>query len=299
MLAKSVVELAMGRELDERGDHLAPARVGHTDDGGVDHRGVLAQDLFHLFGIHLLAAGVDARGASPQQLDAAVDPHPGAIAGRRVADTVDLAEHAHGRVGVVEVAEREAARDREHAVLTGAGHHVASVVGEDATLSFAANDVGTEAWSRVTVERVIIASEAPSVSTIVSPGIRSSNACLLAALNAMPDDTIARSDDRSSARTSSRSRVSMSGRAKVSPTMLITATRSHATSRQSSAASRRSSSRSTTVPPPLNVAVAMPSAVACTNGEAGRRVAARFPARIAVDGSGGSVPGRAASHPCR
>ncbi len=67
-------------------------------------------------------------------------------------------------------------------------------------MSFAANVVGTEALSRVTVERVIIASEAPSVSTIVSPGIRSSSACLLAALKAIPDDTMARSDDRSSAR---------------------------------------------------------------------------------------------------
>ncbi len=81
-------------------------------------------------------------------------------------------------------------------------------------MPFAANVVGIEASSRVTVERVIIASDAPSVSTMVSPGIRSSNACLLAALNAIPDDTIARSDDRSSARTSAWSRASTSGRAK-------------------------------------------------------------------------------------
>ena len=81
--------------------------------------------------------------------------------------------------------------------------------------------------------------------------------------------------------------------------MVSTSTRSRATVSQITSASSPWRSTSTTVPPPASAASAANSPVPCISGAAGKSVAARFPARAAAHGSGGSGTRGMRRHPER
>ena len=59
-------------DLHQRDHALAEPLVGHADHDAVEHARVLAQLGLDLLRVHLLAAGVDARRAAPEQPDGAV-----------------------------------------------------------------------------------------------------------------------------------------------------------------------------------------------------------------------------------
>ena len=72
--------------LDDGGDPLAPALVGHADDDGVEHGRVGLEGGLDLLGEDLLAAGVDAlRARGPSRRDGAVGLEDRHVAGQGVA----------------------------------------------------------------------------------------------------------------------------------------------------------------------------------------------------------------------
>ena len=75
---------APGCQLDDRGDGLAELLVGHADRDGVDDGLVGLEDLLDLLGVHLLAAGVDAHRAAPEEGERAVGLDRGVVAGHGV-----------------------------------------------------------------------------------------------------------------------------------------------------------------------------------------------------------------------
>ena len=95
---------------------ISPQRVvGHADDHAVEHVGCDAERELDLFGVDLLAAGVDARRAAAEQPDRAVGVDRRVVAGDRVAPAVDGAERRRRLLRVLVVAERDRAADAEHA----------------------------------------------------------------------------------------------------------------------------------------------------------------------------------------
>ena len=72
--SSSVGARARRASCDDGGDPLAPALVGHADDDDVEHVGVRLQRGLDLFGVDLLAAGVDAHRAAAEQRDACRRP---------------------------------------------------------------------------------------------------------------------------------------------------------------------------------------------------------------------------------
>ena len=92
------------------GDHaLTPPTIGHTHDDGVEHRRVALQRRLDLFGVHLLAAGVDGDRTPPEQRDRAVLLDAGVITRHRPPHTVDHRERGGGLLLVLVVAEGAAA----------------------------------------------------------------------------------------------------------------------------------------------------------------------------------------------
>ena len=108
-------------------------------------------------------------------------------------------------------------------------------------------------------------SDAPSESTMVSAGRRSSRPRFTSGLNSTPDDVIARNDERSH-RSGCAASASSSGRANTSPTMVSVCTCSRATASHTSSGSRPGRSTSTTVPPPASAASVANSPVPCISG---------------------------------
>ena len=152
---------------------------------------------------------------------------PGAVARRRVADAVDLAEHARGRVGIVVVAEREPARDRQHAVFgrTRARRRARRRSGRARCPS----PRTSSAPRRCRGSRSDARDHRFRGTECVDD--RESRDPVEQRLLARGAERHARRHDRAQRRpveraTSSSSSASTSGRANVSPTMLITATRS-------------------------------------------------------------------------
>ena len=95
LVAQERVELVQRRvgaraRLHDRGDALAVPLVGDADDERVVDVGVGLERHLDLFGVDLLAAGVDRVGAAAEQGDRAVRLDPGEVAGHRVALAVDL-----------------------------------------------------------------------------------------------------------------------------------------------------------------------------------------------------------------
>ncbi len=82
--------------LHERDDHLTPALVGNADHDAVEHGIVGSERELDLLGVHLLAAGVDARRAAAQEPDRAVGFDGGVVAGDRVPAAADGAEGGRG-----------------------------------------------------------------------------------------------------------------------------------------------------------------------------------------------------------
>src|SRR4029079_3903260 len=113
------VDLVAGVWFDERGDGLAPLLVGQSDDGGVGDGGVELEAFLDFFGIHLLAAGVDALAAAAEQHDGAVGVDGGVVAGDRVALAVDGDEGLGGLGLVLVVPDRGVAAQRDPAEFTG------------------------------------------------------------------------------------------------------------------------------------------------------------------------------------
>ena len=86
-----------------------------------------------LFGVDLLAAGVDAQRPAPEQVHGAVGVDGGHVAGQRPALAVDLHERARAALGILVVAERHAATSGEPADDAAAGRRpgAASLVDHD------------------------------------------------------------------------------------------------------------------------------------------------------------------------
>src|SRR5215213_3759948 len=61
---RGFVDVGCGVRLDEGHDGFAEAVVGNADHCGIGHRRVALEDLLDLFGVDLLAAGVDALAAA-------------------------------------------------------------------------------------------------------------------------------------------------------------------------------------------------------------------------------------------
>ena len=106
-------ERRAGPGLHDRDHPLAPAVVGHADDDRVEHGGVRLQRRLDLFGVHLLAAGVDRHRAPPEHGDGAVGLDAGVVAGHRPAHAVDHGERGRGLLRVLVVAERHVAAPGE------------------------------------------------------------------------------------------------------------------------------------------------------------------------------------------
>ena len=81
------------------------------------------QRVLDLFGVDLLAAAVDARRAAAQQVDRAVLLDGGQVAGERPALVLHLDERVGRLLGIVVVADGDAARLGEPAHRAGAGLH--------------------------------------------------------------------------------------------------------------------------------------------------------------------------------
>src|SRR5205085_7050251 len=90
-------------------------------DDGVRARRVAAQDLLHLLGVDLLAAGVDRHRPPPKDDDRAVGCEAAVVAGYRVAHAADHRERARGLRRVLVVAERHVAGATDPADLFRAG----------------------------------------------------------------------------------------------------------------------------------------------------------------------------------
>ena len=126
----ALVERGAGHELHHRGDGLAELLVGDADGHRVGDGVVGLQHLLDLLGEHLLAAGVDAHRAAPEQRERAVGLDGGVVAGHRVALALEHDEGG-GRLGLVlVVADRLPAAHGHPAGLAGAGLHLAAVVGD-------------------------------------------------------------------------------------------------------------------------------------------------------------------------
>ena len=108
--ARRAVSLRARAELHDRDDALAPALVGHADDDRVEHGGVRLHRRLDLFGVHLLAAGVDRHRAPPEHGDGAVVLDARVVAGHRPAHAVDDGERRRGLLRVLVVAERARGR---------------------------------------------------------------------------------------------------------------------------------------------------------------------------------------------
>ena len=107
-----------GTGLHDGRDPLAPALVGNPDHEHVEHVGMRLQRPFDLFGVDLLAAGVDRHRTAAEQRDAAVGLDRGVVAGDRPALAFDVGdERGRGLLGVAVVAERDVAAAREPADL--------------------------------------------------------------------------------------------------------------------------------------------------------------------------------------
>src|SRR5450631_415555 len=129
-----VDELGFGRgrdigvELDHGHDLLAERLVRYPDHDGVAHGVVCLERLLDLLGEDLLAARVDADRAAPEQVDGAVGPDLGEVAGDGVPHAVDGLEGAVGLLRILVVAEGVAAAQRQDPDLVGAGRHFAAAV---------------------------------------------------------------------------------------------------------------------------------------------------------------------------
>src|SRR5262249_50451298 len=117
--------------LDEADDGLAPLLVRHTDVQRVVHGRVGLERLLDLFGIDLLAAGVDADAAAAEEHERAVVFDHAPVAGDDVPDAPDRLEGAGGLLRVLVVAEGNRAAVRDEARLAAPGADLAAVLGED------------------------------------------------------------------------------------------------------------------------------------------------------------------------
>src|SRR6185295_4511861 len=130
MVAQRVgVDRVTVARLYQRDDHLAPAVVGYSDHHAVVYVVVRPERELHLFGIHLLATGVDTRRAPAEQANRSVGVDGRVVARDRVSPFADRAERRRGLLGILVVAERDGPTDPEHADHLVAGLHEDALVG--------------------------------------------------------------------------------------------------------------------------------------------------------------------------
>ena len=116
---------------DEGDDPLDEALVGHADHDRVEHVGVRLERGLHLFGEHLLAAGVDRHRPAAEQGDGAVGLDGGEVARHDPPHAVGVVqERGRGLALVLVVAEGDVAPLGEPPDLARAGRHRAECVAE-------------------------------------------------------------------------------------------------------------------------------------------------------------------------
>jgi len=120
-----------GRQRDDGGHLLTPARARDADDQRVVYGRVALHDALDLFREHLLAAGIDAHRLAPEEEQATVTGVARAVAADAVAHAVDDRERLPCLLGVAQVAERQVALGGDPADLVAAGPQEArAIVGQ-------------------------------------------------------------------------------------------------------------------------------------------------------------------------
>ncbi|MBV6508979.1 MAG: hypothetical protein JJLCMIEE_02046 [Acidimicrobiales bacterium] len=125
-----LVDLHALEGLHDCGDGFTVLVVRYPHRNRVVHRLVGLEHLFDLFGVDLLAGGVDAHRPATEQGDAAVGLDGGVIAGYRVAIAVHLDEGRRGLLGVLVVPDGLVALDGYSADLARSRLDEAAVLGD-------------------------------------------------------------------------------------------------------------------------------------------------------------------------
>ena len=248
-LGENLLGHGRDRRFGRRAARLPDFLIGLTEYEGIFDGRMALQRLFDLFGVHLLATGVDAVGSAAEQHERAIGLDGRHVAREGVSDAIDLTERASRLLRILVVPEWHEAAVGHHADLTRARLHLMAVVGEHLRgARQGEHAVCVAGVSLVMIDWPMPPSVEPSTSAIANVRQVLSRPCFTSSENIAPEPKSMRRQVRSH-RVGSASSARSSGFANASPTMMSCCTPSRSTASHSSTGSRPRPSSSTAVPP--------------------------------------------------